>query len=626
MKLSPFQAWEAMPRTPMDILRRLPPALARAAIVATLPHAARAERDGLIAALLERTDPAGLSAAAIIPIAGWWAELGSEARARMIQLAGDELPRVVGGLRASTEARDRTAAAMIIAEVLHRAHDASSGDGWDAHLAWAADAYPEHRIGAVLAAVCARAHAPGPAVREFLFEKGHASHMALRAAARGQPASVQRARFAAWLGVPALAAVARDRLERSTDPTDLATVFESAHLLRARGRRAELQRLEHPERIIGGDMTASLRPEARRGRITIIGMLAMHDGARIGLLHSAMTDADPGVRAAAVLALRRLPASPTGDEALADFSLDVARGPAIAAMAAMIDAPTASRRRALVPVYQRLTRSPHAVVRAMASRELASEHAASGIATDRLGCPVAARTRLARNRVGMFAAIRENLRSQRTDDVLGALHLAHRLTLAGSLHADLIPLASSADTRVAAMALTILGHESDPGSLRAIRAGLEHTDGRVRASALEALSRREPGDGAFERCMHDDVPRVRAVAIRHLLRRDGAGFPASHALAEMLGDPRPAHRISALWVVERLRHAELAQRVADIAARDDHPAVRERAARCASILSARLRQGWMRRLDEAAGAAPEAETDVTVRVRPVGMARKGAAA
>jgi hypothetical protein len=356
----------------------------------------------------------------------------------------------------------------------------------------------------------------------------------------------------------------------------------------------------------------------------MIATLGLRDDARVSLLHAAMTDSDAGVRAAAALALRRIPASPAGDEALADFSLDASRGPAIAATASLVDAPTASRRRVLGPVYQRLTRSPHAAVRSMARRALTGERAASGIAGDRLGCPVTARARLARDRSGMISAVRERLQSQRIDEVLGALELARRLGIASDLRTEIVRLTRGADPRAASRALIVLGEASDTDSMLALRAGLAHADGRVRASALEALARREPGDEIFERCIHDDVPRVRAVALRHLLRRDGPGFPASQGLAEMLGDARPGHRLSALWVVERLRHAELTQRVSDIVARDPHPAVRLRASRCAAVLSARLRQRWIERLDESTERTQG--PDITVLVRARSGVSKGAAA
>lgn len=606
-----------MPYATLDILRVLPAGLALQAVVATLPHAGSEERDALVTGLLGAGGAARQGAVAVLPLVRWWKELGDSARAAIIVAAGGDMPLVVASLRASTVDRDRQAAAMLIAHVVR--NNQSVARGWDADLAWAAENYPEHRIAEVLSVAAMRAGEAGAGLRAFLADPRQASHMALRSAARSLPVEAQRSLLVAWLAVPALEAVARDRLERGSDAADLAAIFERAHLLRARQRGTALRRIERAERLLACDACAWLAAPLRRGRVAVIAELALPESARVAHLHAALSDPDTHVRAASVLALRRLPASPLGDEALADYALDADCGPASVAAAALVTAATASRRRALLPSYQRLARSPHAPVRALARRAYAAERAAGGIACDRLASPVAARVRLTRDRAGLLAALRTNIDSTRIDEVLGAITLAQRLGVVADLRADLLRLAHGADARAASKALSALSCDSSPETLTAIRSCLSHADGRVRASALEAMSHREPGDAVFESLMHDDTPRVRAVAIWHLLRRDGSGFPASHALMEMLGDARPSHRVSALWVVERLRCVDVSQRVADLAARDESTLVRERAARCATLLAAAIRLGWSRRLAESTSS--ETSADITVLARSRAAAR-----
>ena len=140
------------------------------------------------------------------------------------------------------------------------------------------------------------------------------------------------------------------------------------------------------------------------------------------------------------------------------------------------------------------------------------------------------------------------------------------------------PLARDADPIVRSTALSTLGGIATPASERILRSALNDPDARARANAIESLERLSAGR-LPELCekLRDPDNRVRANAAKALLKLGVR--EAAEVLCTMLRDPRARQRLSALWVVERLRLAPLLSRIAELAENDPDLQVRERA-RC----------------------------------------------
>ena len=118
-----------------------------------------------------------------------------------------------------------------------------------------------------------------------------------------------------------------------------------------------------------------------------------------------------------------------------------------------------------------------------------------------------------------------------------------------------------------------------PTTSRILRAAADDQDERVQANAIEALEVLDSEDR--RRCTEPKLEspnsRVRANAVKSLLRAEL--HQAGEILLDMLEDSSPAHRLSALWVVERLELRAVAGRLLDISQNDPDQRVKRRAAR-----------------------------------------------
>lgn len=591
----------------LDLLRRLPRALREAALLSTLPHADEHERDALVAELLALRE--GASDRAVPPgLLRAWPLLSGEARRALLASVGPALPALLRDLRRSSDARDRAAAVNLAIGALltePAGHTGASlildGDAAglapeiDEALACAAERYGEHRLDAVVDAVARVAHAPGPRLRAWLAGADEPGHMALRSAARALPAELVRRRTVAWLGVPALRGVARDTLQRSAPGDGWRPLLRDAHLLRAPSRAgalrssadagARLLQTAHDDR--------SLSVAKARGVVRWTAALPLKPELRGSMLAGFLAAPSALVRLDAAAALAGAAPDPQSDSVLADFAFDEAEPVARFAAGALESAESPSRRGATAPALRRLLRSPHASVRALARDGLADRDPLNETdLSDPLACPVAARRALASEPLELLISMRRAFARGTSADRMRLLGLAARLGVLDRLEAEVLASLGDGDERLASKAALLLGrlHGSTSGR-SALRSALESPAPRVRANAVEAFLRVEPWDGRIEGWSRDATARVRANAVRHrvIARREPAG---DRLLAEMLGDDRAEHRLSALWVAERARRTTVVNRVADLTRHDDDPRVHARARRCARALLATMRHGW----------------------------------
>ena len=169
---------------------------------------------------------------------------------------------------------------------------------------------------------------------------------------------------------------------------------------------------------------------------------------------------------------------------------------------------------------------------------------------------------------------------------LAAIALLGRLRWSTALEHELIAQSASDDTHVASAAVTALRDVRSTHSVGAIRKALGHDDARVRANAIESLTRLD------RRAIELVAPMVttrdnrpRANAVRALL--DVLHTKALPQLRTMLADPDPLHRISGVWVARRTRALGVADQLQQLAKQDRFPEVRSRADAAARFIAHR---------------------------------------
>ncbi|MBL8746714.1 MAG: hypothetical protein JNK58_10210 [Phycisphaerae bacterium] len=343
-------------------------------------HAGADEVRGIVAELLdcaERGQANGwLSIEAILRE---WRRLDADCRVVVVDSARLWLAGWLLTEAASAEA-DRASLAYQIAADIVVERDGSSGvmravadspeliGALDRVIAAGAREYPAHRNQAVLEALVAMAHAPGPAVRELLSDPTQAVHLSLRSLARRRADTLASARLVAWLALPALAPIARGALEAALAAGDEGAL-RTSHLLLARSRAVEARRIAGLDRLLGDRAAVTaLSVEARRGLIRWLGFASAKRERVLSFLGGLVADSSPLVRLDAVRALARMRPTPESDLILQEFSADSVEPVAGTAVAALASAASAARRRSLRGFLETLGGSPHESVRRLARR------------------------------------------------------------------------------------------------------------------------------------------------------------------------------------------------------------------------------------------------------------------
>lgn len=170
-------------------------------------------------------------------------------------------------------------------------------------------------------------------------------------------------------------------------------------------------------------------------------------------------------------------------------------------------------------------------------------------------------------------------RASAADTRARTVRVAIELGLVTDMSESVYKLAHDPDGRVRAVAVTALREVPGATTTRILRDALNDPEPRVQANAIETLE----ALGLNDRCdavsakLESQNNRVRANSVKALL---GMQFePAAGALLDMLTDASQAHRISALWVVERMRLRSMIDRIVEMSQADPDDRVRDRAAR-----------------------------------------------
>ncbi len=173
----------------------------------------------------------------------------------------------------------------------------------------------------------------------------------------------------------------------------------------------------------------------------------------------------------------------------------------------------------------------------------------------------------------------EKLRINDRTTRLRALAIITELNQGIFFEQALAQLARVDDKMIASAAVKALGSASAEFASNTLENALKHNDSRVRANAVEALSQLNSSRHVqtLIDMSHNEDHRPRANAIKALI--DTMPEHAVSALAQMLADPRPKHRTSALWLVESMELLMVAHHVAEMSISDPDDSVKERAKR-----------------------------------------------
>ncbi|HUU85738.1 MAG TPA: HEAT repeat domain-containing protein [Phycisphaerae bacterium] len=195
---------------------------------------------------------------------------------------------------------------------------------------------------------------------------------------------------------------------------------------------------------------------------------------------------------------------------------------------------------------------------------------------------------LANGTDGLPAHLGRRLASAEPRDRARALRMARVLEMGAALAEQVYRAANDADAVVRSSAAALLGDIGGATTRRILRRLLDDPDPRVQANAIEAIDRMEvpQRDEQFLPKLEAPHHRVRATAVAALLRMQVQ--QAGEVLLDMLEDRSRAHRIAALWVVERLQLGSLLYRLEHLAQHDPDKQVQRRARRVSRAIGSWL--------------------------------------
>ena len=157
---------------------------------------------------------------------------------------------------------------------------------------------------------------------------------------------------------------------------------------------------------------------------------------------------------------------------------------------------------------------------------------------------------------------------------LKALQMAQDLGLVDSLRDSLAALTEHPNPKIRSKAVNVLADTADAGGEALLRRVLNDTDPRVRANAIAVLERTQKVQFipmlAEKARAGQHRERANSIKALHGLKVDAAG----DALMQMLNDPRPDHRVSALWALRQMGFWNLLTEVGKLAKQDNNLRVR----------------------------------------------------
>lgn len=478
----------------------------------------------------------------------------------------------------------------------------------------AARAHTLHRLDALLVAGLHRLPRPVPKLTEAMASATSPTVKAARrlTSAADKPGIARR--LLAIGRLPNMRQAAADGLEHLCKKEEGLAALNQGHLLALRDTRAPLHRLSAPralwpsvEKIADpATDTAALRqlprlatalpgdPVASVRRLTAL-RHCKDPVTRLTAVRHLITHPDSGTRAAAT-------------SALAAFCLDT-----YPSIARLVFTHLHRKQHKLMPdVLRQLTASRYAHHRKLAEPVLAEQRFQSvckrwpGLqATHRQSSVMA----LLEADAHLPQRLGKKLANGSRLDQLTTLSMIAHCGLGEPFEAALTRLVKNSDRHLAASAVMALQGVSTPTAQAVVAQAATHTDGRVRANAIEVADEHTEQKASEQLTQHctDDVSRPRANAIAALA--DQGQGPWLLQLRDMLNDQRDDHRVSAIWVAQSRKIIEAADTLAERAVSDPSPKIRTRAHRALQSLLKQT-QGPVEVVSPNTAAAPQSVAEV----------------
>ena len=173
-----------------------------------------------------------------------------------------------------------------------------------------------------------------------------------------------------------------------------------------------------------------------------------------------------------------------------------------------------------------------------------------------------------------ISQLKRRLSAGAPEQKIKAMQIAQELEIAEHLREQLIALCSDGNPRIRSKAVALAGEISAVPAETIVERIVSDPDARVRANAIEVIEQRPEAKvvPVLAQRARSNNNRERANAIKVRLRmRVGA---ASVQLLHMLRDPRPDHRVSALWALRQSGWWHLLNEVGRLAKQDENLRVR----------------------------------------------------
>lgn len=443
-------------------------------------------------------------------------------------------------------------------------------------------------------------------MRRLLAMRNHPSHAPLRTLLKRTDCPLLRERALRWLPIEAISNASLERLRVAESLIEHEIVLRNASLAIRPRRATKLCSLASPrartrdsELLPSPGVWKSLSEPARLGVISLNALVANDDTTRRELIEPALADESTHVRMCAA------GLCPSLD--LHDYLFDP--DPSVSRHAAMrwstlgiepprYDAPSSAAR---IRLCELGVRSPHP-----ATRQIAGEEHARLTVADPFHPASRQRARrfMQADPTGFIRMMRDRLALPAT--CVDAIMMIRMLGVEQRFELDLIGIVQSehSDPRSRASAVAALARVQSNAARYVMEESLGDRDARTRANAIEHAPI------GYERLMayrDDQDHRARANAIRRAIVRSvetetAEARDASGALIELLGDPRPMHRLAGSWVAQHtvvsrnrdrlgMRWSPIISQLEELAAVDEDPRLRGRAARCIQRLASEIRTG-----------------------------------
>lgn len=441
--------------------------------------------------------------------------------------------------------------------------------------------YASHQQPQVLLAMAALLPGSLPAVRTVLGDRRHAAVEPLRHLLEKPQSPHVRAALLVMVTIEAVAESALVGLRAAFEGPKASDVVGSSYLLLHHRTRAAVAACRQP--CVPADDGRSARTwphESLRGLPRWLAAWDLDPTLEVRLLNWVHTVPDAPARLAALRRLIELSGAGPGssaDEAVSRFCFDAAQCIGGVALRHLIR----QRWSGLWHLLPQLINRGHARVRRIASAQLAPrgfERLWSTWPQLEPAQRLAAGRALIKIDPKFHHHLGRNLASGDRADVLRALAIMQTLNQGGLFEAALMTLTNHDDPNIASAAVKALDATASPKAHGALQIALNHDDSRVRANAVEALEQARSTKHVLRlsAMAQEEANRPRANAIKALMSLKFQD--AMNALAKMLNDPRPEHRVSALWLVRQMGVVDLASDVAELAISDADDQVKTRAA------------------------------------------------